>query len=99
MIIAAAIKINAPDVGEVIIAGRQYNDCYSALEKLNAVLYSGVMRREIQCVKGFICNTFSGFLTKEEAYYEASVCGQLSTKVKMEKKKAKDNFLEPEDLY
>lgn len=77
MILAAAIKYYIEKTGkEVILCGARHGDVFLQLKQLGFEPRKGY--KEIE--QGFIDHK-SNFLTKEEAYEHAKMCGQLCEKI------------------
>lgn len=74
MILASAIKYYIEETGkEVILCGARHGDVFIQLEALGFKKY-----KEIE--QGFIDHK-NNFLTREEAFEHAKMCGQLCEKI------------------
>ena len=77
MILASAIKYKIDSTGkEVILCGARHGDIFIQLESLGFEARKGY--KEIS--QGFIDHK-NNFLTREEAYEHAKMCGQLCEKI------------------
>lgn len=77
MILASAIKYYIEETGkEVILCGARHGDIFKQLELLGFDQRNGY--KEIE--QGFIDNK-NNFLTREEAYEHAKMCGQICEKI------------------
>ena len=97
MIICAALKVinpNAPiGFDETVVPCLRHGDGFSMLRSLypEKLLHRGA-------VQGFIDHN-GNFLTREEAYEHALLCGQLSAELRNIKSVRGDKELYSEDLY
>ena len=77
MILASAIKYYIEKTGkEVILCGARHGNIFEQLEQLGFEPRKGY--REIE--QGFIDHK-NNFLTREEAYEHAKICGQICEKI------------------
>jgi len=77
MILASAIKYKIEATGEeVVLCGARHGDIFNQLKPLG--LSSSSSCKEIE--QGFIDHK-NNFLTREEAYEHAKMCGQICEKV------------------
>lgn len=97
MVICAAIKITYPDKTCIVIPGWRHHNCYWILGQLNPELSKNV--RFNGCIEEGFINHINQFLSREEAYKEALVCGQLSAALRQYKTERNENILFSEDLY
>lgn len=95
MILASAIKyhINKTDK-DVILCGARHGDIFIQLEQLGFNPREGY--KEIE--QGFI-DHHNNFLTREEAYEHAKMCGQLCAKIIYERESSFGKKLISEDLW
>lgn len=95
MILAAAIKYKIESTGkEVILCGARHGDIFVQLEGLGFKPHSGY----IEIDQGFI-DHHNNFLTRQEAFEHAKMCGQLAAKTKYEREKLNSFSLISEDLW
>lgn len=81
MILAAAIKFRIMKTGsEVVLCGVRHNDIFGQLERLGFEPNADYKQLE----QGFIDQN-GDFLSREEAYEEAALSGQLCSKLIKEK--------------
>ena len=84
MILASAIKYYIEETGkEVILCGARHGDIFKQIELLGFDPRKGY--KEIE--QGFIDNK-NNFLTREEAYEHAKMCGQICEKIIYERENA-----------
>ena len=77
MILAAAIKYYIEETGkEVVLCGARHGDIFIQIEALGFEPHKGY--EEIE--QGFIDHK-NNFLTREEAFEHAKMCGQLCEKI------------------
>lgn len=77
MILAAAIKFKIESTGdEVVLCGARHGDVFAQLKPLGFEPRKGY--KEIE--QGFIDHK-NNFLTREEAYEHAKMCGQVCEKI------------------
>jgi len=81
MILAAAIKyhIDATD-SDVVLCGARHGDVFVQLKQLGFEARKGYTEIE----QGFIDHK-NNFLTREEAYEHAKMCGQICEKIQYER--------------
>jgi len=90
MILAAAIKYRIEQTNEeVILCGARHGDVITQLKPLGFKPQQGY--KEI--AQGFIDHK-NNFLTREEAYEHAKMCGQVCAQVIKERDKSKEMFSE-----
>ena len=97
MILAAAIKYEIEATGkEVVLCGARHGDIFDQLEALGFEPRAGY--KEI--AQGFIDHK-NNFLTREEAYEHAKMCGQIGAKIvyEREEKNIFGKKLISEDLW
>ena len=83
MILAAAIKYHVKKTGkDVILCGARHGDIFTQLEQLGFEPRDGYDEIE----QGFI-DHHNNFLTREEAYEHAKMCGQLCEKIIYERER------------
>jgi len=104
MIVCAAIKIFliSPLTGRpypcddgIVIAGLRHANCYETIRDLK-MPHNGYDHE--LTVEGFI-NHRGDFLTREEAFEHALVCGQLPAQIRGDKGQVGEHQLFSEDLY
>ena len=84
MILAAAIKYYIEETGrEVILCGARHGNVFIQLEMLGFEPHKGY--KEIE--QGFIDHK-NNFLTREEAFEHAKMCGQVCEKIIYDREKA-----------
>lgn len=77
MILASAIKYIIESTGkEVVLCGARHGDVFKQLEALGFKARKGY--KEVE--QGFIDHK-NNFLTREEAYEHAKMCGQICAKI------------------
>lgn len=77
MILAAAVRYKVEATGkEVVLCGARHSDVFSQLDAL------GLVRNQdyYEIAHGFIDHK-NNFLTREEAYEHAKMCGQICAKI------------------
>lgn len=97
MILAAAIKYKIEATGkEVVLCGARHGDVFDQLEALGFEPRKGY--KEI--AQGFIDHK-NNFLTREEAYEHAKMCGQICEKIihEREEKNVFGKKMISEDLW
>ena len=97
MILASAIKYKIEATGkEVVLCGARHGDVFKQLEALGLKPRQGY--KEIE--QGFIDHK-NNFLTREEAFEHAKMCGQLCEKIiyEREEKSAWGKEMISEDLW
>lgn len=95
MVVAAAIKFKILKTGEeVVLCGCRHDDIFTQLKALGFKPHEGY--EEIE--QGFIDNR-NNFISREKAYNEAKLCGQLYIKVELKKEQNNDHILYSEDLW
>lgn len=97
MILASAIKYHIDKTGkDVILCGARHGDIFVQLEQLGFEPREGY--KEIE--QGFI-DHHNNFLSREEAYEHAKMCGQLCEKIiyERERKGMFGNKMISEDLW
>jgi len=97
MILVAAIKFKIESTGEeVVLCGARHGDVFAQLKTLGFE----PMRGYKEIAQGFI-DHHNSFLTREEAYEHAKMCGQLCTRVTREHEMGGmvDKELFSEDLW
>ena len=83
MILAAAIKYHIDKTGkDVVLCGARHGDIFIQLEQLGFEPRDGY--KEIE--QGFI-DHHNNFLSREEAYEHAKMCGQICEKIQYEREK------------
>lgn len=94
MILAAAIKCyNTRNGKEVILCGCRHGDIFKQEEDL------GFNPKELkEIAQGFIDHN-NNFLTREEAFEHAKMCGQLCTKIIYDREEKFGKKLISEDLW
>ena len=77
MILAAAVKYKIEATGkEVVLCGARHGDVFDQLEALGFEPRTGYK----ELAQGFIDHK-NNFLTREEAYEHAKMCGQICEKI------------------
>lgn len=95
MILAAAIKYQIEETGEeVILCGARHGNIFQQIKGLGFEPRKGY--KEIE--QGFI-DHHNNFLTREEAYHHAKMCGQLCDKIIYDREKVGSYTLISEDLW
>lgn len=83
MILASAIKFHIDETNEdVVLCGARHGDVFQQLEALGFEPRKGYTELE----QGFIDHN-NNFLTREEAYEHAKMCGQICAKIVYEREK------------
>lgn len=81
MILASAIKFHIDETNEdVVLCGARHGDVFQQLEALGFEPRKGYTELE----QGFIDHN-NNFLTREEAYEHAKMCGQICAKIVYER--------------
>lgn len=81
MILASAIKFHIDETNEdVVLCGARHGDVFQQLEALGFEPRNGYTELE----QGFIDHN-NNFLTREEAYEHAKMCGQICAKIVYER--------------
>lgn len=95
MILASAIKIKVKKTGkEVVLCGARHGNIFEQLQSLGFE-----SREEFDTLgQGFIDN-HNNFLTREEAYEHAKMCGQLCATIVYDRENGGGKKLMSEDLW